>query len=85
MTDLDLSWLSGRALRAARVLSGLTAGEAAKAAGIGEATLKRAEAAMGQPRLTRANAATIIEAYRTIGIHIDGIPGTNRLIIRVES
>lgn len=66
----DHVWLSGPILRAARVLAGLSAREIAERAGLGEATVKRAEAAAGRPKMTRANAGALLAAYSALGIAI---------------
>ncbi len=70
----EYSWLTGRVLRAARVLTGFSAAEIAKAAGVGEATIKRAEATDGQLRLTRANVTAVVAAYVAIGVQISVEP-----------
>lgn len=70
MPEVEYSWLTGAVLRAARALGGLTAADLADRAGVGEATIKRAEASAGQTRLTRANAAAVITAYRAVGVDI---------------
>lgn len=67
----EFVWLTGPVLRAARVLSRCSAQEIANLAGLGEATIKRAEASAGRPRLTRANAAAIISVYAGLNIRLE--------------
>ncbi len=85
MVDEQLTWLTGSLLRAARALTGLTAKEVAQVAGVGEATIKRAEAADGQPSLTRANVRVVLEAYRSLGVHIEGVAGSKNFEIRFQA
>lgn len=80
----EFAWLTGRVLRAARVLSGCSSQEVASLAGLGEATIKRAEASTGRPRLTRANAAAIVNVYAGLGIRIETSAADGDLTISVS-
>lgn len=84
MGDVHFSWLTGPALRAARILSGLSAKEIAALSGLGEATIKRAEASQGQTRLTLANARVLLATYSARGITVAGGDADKGLIIRVD-
>lgn len=85
MADVGFSWLTGPALRAARILSGLSAKEVATLSGLGEATIKRAEACPGQTRLTLVNAKALLATYSKRGITLSGIEPDRSFVIQVRS
>ena len=60
--------LTGPLLKAARVLAGRSVQEVAQRSGLGEATIKRAEAAAAETRMTHANLAALKSAYATLGV-----------------
>ncbi|MDQ0447818.1 transcriptional regulator [Methylobacterium aerolatum] len=68
MTLSDVILLTGAQIRAARALNRWSAEDLAKAAKLGTATIKRAEAQDGPVTSTQANVAAIIRAFRDIGI-----------------
>lgn len=72
MVQVEFSWVTGPVLRAARILSGLSVRQVAAIAGLGEATIKRAEASQEQTRLTRANLKALLAAYAQCGLTIEG-------------
>lgn len=84
MAPAEDSWLTGPVLKALRVLSGLSAQQLAERAAVGEATVKRAEASSGAPRLTAANRASILRAYERLGIEIDAVEDSPAYVIRVR-
>ncbi|MGV6871259.1 transcriptional regulator [Pseudochelatococcus sp. B33] len=60
--------ITGRQIAAARALSKISAEELAKLAQLGVATVRRAEAADGQPNITAANLAAIRTALEAAGV-----------------
>jgi transcriptional regulator with XRE-family HTH domain len=64
----DVTEITGAQIRAARALLRWSAKELAKAAGIGVATVSRAEVEDGRTSLTSANLTAIRRACETAGI-----------------
>ena len=60
--------LNGAQLRAARSLLRMSAEELAVRSGIGVATIRRAEAANGSVRMTRANIQAVIRVFEQAGV-----------------
>lgn len=79
---LEASELTGPVLRAARVLAGFSAGDLARMASLGLATIKRAEAAPGHTPLTQSNANAVLKAYETVGICFFGDDGGGVGVLR---
>jgi transcriptional regulator with XRE-family HTH domain len=61
-------------LRAARSAVGWSVREVAKRSGVGEATIKRYEAATGVPKSRKGNLDAIKSAYESAGIEFIGTP-----------
>jgi transcriptional regulator with XRE-family HTH domain len=69
MKSYDPKHITGRQLQAARVLAGLRAEDLAKAAGIGLATVRRAESRGGETVvMTANNLAALIRALDEAGV-----------------
>lgn len=60
--------LTGRQLRAARALLGITAEQLASLAQLGVATIRRAEADDGMVNMTASNAHRVVEALEAQGV-----------------
>lgn len=69
--------LSSPQIRAARALLGISANELARAAGVGEATVKRFELASGIPRSRSGTLERVKTALETAGIEFIGDPITS--------
>ena len=70
-----MSTITGAQLRAARALIGITADELASAAGLGVATIRRSESAVGPVSMTPANARAAEDALRRLGVEMIGGDG----------
>jgi transcriptional regulator with XRE-family HTH domain len=68
MRSLDIKYVTGRQLRAARGLIGISALELATNARLGVATVRRAEQSDGAVTMTAANAEAVIRALRELGV-----------------
>ena len=68
MLDDDRLVLNGAQLRAARSLLRMSAEELAARSGIGVATIRRAEAANGSVRMTRANIQAVMRVFEQVGV-----------------
>lgn len=68
MSALPPACLTGRLLKAARVLSGLSVSELAAASGLSVITIKRAEAVEGALTLRGSTAEAIISALSDHGV-----------------
>jgi kynureninase len=76
MKSYDLETITGRQLQAARVLAGLTADSLARAATVGIATLRRAEARGSDPiSMTTNNARAVVQALENAGVVLFGRNG----------
>lgn len=70
MADFEPAALTGELVRAARALLRLAIEDLASETGLGVATLRRAEAAVGPVKITRANALAIVVALDRLGIEL---------------
>ena len=78
MKSHDILELTGRQLRAARALAGVTAESLARQALIGVATVRRAELTDGPVKITRANARRIADALLELGVEFTEQEGARR-------
>ncbi|HET8636963.1 MAG TPA: hypothetical protein VFL96_08940 [Acidobacteriaceae bacterium] len=62
--------MTGEQMRQARALLGWSSDELAKAAGVGVATIWRAEARRGAVKMLRATAAAVEQALRDAGVEL---------------
>ena len=60
--------ITGPQIRAARALLGISAGDVAEKAGVGIATVRRAEATDDVPSITKANLSAIRRALEEAGV-----------------
>lgn len=75
--------LTGPLLKAARALSALSVQDVARLSGLGEATIKRAEAAHGETRMTQANIECLKSTYAIIGVEfLSSADGAIGVLIR---